>query len=245
MAHRFFVSPESIHGRTVHFSPTQTHQLRNVLRLGAWDEIVVLDNTGVEYRVRLSPFTRDPIRGEIIAQHLSAGEPRTRLVLYQALLKADKFEWVLQKGTELGVAAFVPVVTERSVRDVGKNKFARWTQIVTEAAEQSGRGKLPVLASHQTMQTALASAQAEGGLILLPWEAETANDLATALRDPPLPTVHLFIGPEGGLSEREVELARAHHAEIISLGPRILRAETAGLVAAGAIFFARGDLSRA
>lgn len=245
MPHRFFVPPESIHGRVVNFSLAQAHQLRDVLRLRAQDEIFVLDNTGVEYRVLLNPVSRDTVRGEIVEQRASMGEPKTRLVLYQALLKADKFEWVLQKGTELGIAAFVPVVTERSVRDVGKNKYARWAQIVTEAAEQSGRGKIPSLSPHQSLQTALKSAHQAGGLILMPWESATARDLAGALSNSAASTIHLFIGPEGGLSESEVELARTHQAEIISLGPRILRAETAGLVASSALFFARGDLSRA
>lgn len=245
MPHRFFVPPESIRGRVVNFSLAQAHQLRDVLRLRAQDEVVVLDNTGAEYLVRLDPVSREIIRGEIVEQRVSTGEPRTRLVLYQALLKADKFEWVLQKGTELGIAAFVPMVTGRSVRDVGKNKFARWSQIVTEAAEQAGRGKIPALFPHQSLKQALKGAQAEGGLMLMPWESATAHDLAAALQRSAASTIHLFIGPEGGLAENEVELARVNHAEIITLGPRILRAETAGLAASAAIFFARGDLSRA
>jgi 16S rRNA (uracil1498-N3)-methyltransferase len=244
MPHRFFVTPDSIQNGTVHFSNAQAHQLRDVLRMRANDEILVLDNAGNEYRVRLNQIARDKVQGEIVEQRAATGEPHTQIILYQALLKADKFEWVLQKGTEIGIAAFAPVVSERSVQEVGKNKFARWSQIVTEAAEQAGRGKIPPLYAHQPLPHALQAAKLHGGLALIPWEQETSVDLRTALETRNADVIHLFIGPEGGFSEQEVEIARKKQAQSVTLGPRILRAETAGLVTASAIFFARGDLSR-
>lgn len=243
--HRFFVSPDSIRNGIVHFTNAQAHQLRDVLRMRAGDEVVVLDNAGSEYRVVLQHVTREEARGEIAQQHAATGEPRTQIILYQALLKADKFEWVLQKGTELGIAAFSPIVSERSVQEVGKQKFARWSHIVTEAAEQAGRGKIPPLYGHQLLSHALRVAPQHGGLVLLAWEQETKFDLQTVLGNSDAITIHLFIGPEGGLTENEIADAREKGAQPITLGNRILRAETAGLVAASAIFFARGDLSRA
>lgn len=209
------------------------------------DEIIVLDNTGNEYRVILDSISRQAVLGKIVEKRSAHGEPRTQIILYQSLLKADKFEWVLQKGTELGIAAFSPIVTERSINDVGKNKFTRWSQIVTEAAEQAGRGKIPLLLPHQPLSTALETAQTRGGLILVPWEQENSYDLKTALEASDSTTIHIFIGPEGGFSGQEIEMARQAQARIVTLGPRILRAETAGLVTASAILFARGDLSRA
>lgn len=210
----------------------------------ATDEIVVLDNSGNEYRVRLNPFAHGRVNGEILETRAAGGEPHTQIILYQALLKADKFEWVLQKGTEIGIVAFAPIVTERSVQQVGKNKFARWNQIVTEAAEQAGRGKIPPLYAHQPLAHALQSALSSDGLRLMPYEQEDAHDLNSVLAPLEARTIHLFIGPEGGFSENEIELARKKHAHVITLGPRILRAETAGLVAASAILFARDDLKR-
>lgn len=242
---RFFVSPDAIRNKVVNFTAAQTHQLRDVLRMHPEDIVLVLDNTGNEYRVVLKQIARDSSQGEIIERRAATGEPLTEIILYQALLKADKFEWVLQKGTEIGIAAFAPVVSERSVQEVGKNKFARWTQIITEAAEQAGRGKIPALYAHQPLAHALKAAQLQGGLSLMPWEQETTLDLRTALAAFDAKLFHLFIGPEGGFSETEIEDARKKRAQIITLGSRILRAETAGLVAASAIFFARGDLSRA
>ncbi|TAH51721.1 MAG: 16S rRNA (uracil(1498)-N(3))-methyltransferase [Chloroflexota bacterium] len=244
MLHRFFVSPALIQNGTVHFSRAQAHQLRDVLRMRAGDKVIALDNLGSEYRVVLQHLARDVAEGEIVEQRAATGEPQTQIILYQALLKADKFEWALQKGTEIGISAFAPIVTERSAQQVGKNKFARWSQIVTEAAEQAGRGKLPPLLPHQAFTDALDAALKAGGCLLIPYELETTSDLASALRAADAAAIHLFIGPEGGFSASEIEIARNHHAQIITLGPRILRAETAGLVTASAIFFARGDLNR-
>lgn len=245
MPHRFFVSPESIQHGKVQFSATQAHQLRDVLRMRGGETVLVLDNTGKEYSVVLNALTREGVQGEITETRAAAGEPRTQIILHQALLKADKFEWVLQKGTELGIAAFAPVVSERSVQEVGKNKFARWTQIVTEAAEQAGRGKIPPLYAHQPLAHALQASKLKGALALVPWEQETARDLNAALGVSDARPIHLYVGPEGGFAEGEIADARKKGAEVITLGPRILRAETAGLVAASAILFARGDLSRA
>jgi len=243
MTQRFFVSPDSIREREIIFSDAQARQIRVVLRMRPGQEIVVLDNAGNEYRAMLSEITRTRVRGEIVAAYTARGEPKTQIILYQALLKADKFEWALQKGTEIGIVEFVPLVTTRAIADrAGKQKFARWTQIVTEAAEQARRGKMPLLGTLQTLAEALARARRCGGVLLVPWELESAHDLRHALNESDAETVHLFIGPEGGFTEQEIEMAHAHGAQSITLGPRILRAETAGLVAASAILYARGDL---
>ena len=193
----------------------------------------------------LSEVSRTVVRGEIVERRAARGEPLTKIVLYQALVKADKFEWVLQKGTEVGVDEFVPVATTRAIADhAGKNKIARWQQILTEAAEQVGRGKIPSLGAIQTLDAALQAAQTRKGAKFILWENETASDLKRALEDSDAQQYHLFVGPEGGFTQEEISAAQGFGVTSISLGPRILRTETAGLVAASAIFYARGDLSR-
>jgi 16S rRNA (uracil1498-N3)-methyltransferase len=245
MPHRFFVTPSALNDGGVQFTDAQAHQLRDVLRMRVGQEIVVLDNAGKQARVVLSEISRAGVRGEIVEMTPAQGEPRTQIVLYQALLKGDKMEWVLQKGTEVGITAFAPIKNARAIADaVSKQKYARWTQIVTEAAEQAGRGKIPQLESLQTFDAALASAQTRGGAVFVAWENENALDLQRALEGANTDTLHLFVGPEGGLTEQEIEMAQKFRAQSITLGPRILRAETAGIVAASAILFARGDLSR-
>jgi 16S rRNA (uracil1498-N3)-methyltransferase len=246
MVHRFFVPPDSIHGQTIEFRPAQAHQIRDVLRLRPGERVVVLDNSTKEIDVELGRVERSGVSGRVLIERPAAGEPSTRVILYQALIKSDKFEWVLQKGTELGISAFVPIRTRRSVAaGVGAAKFERWKQIVQEAAEQSGRGKLPLLCSHLPLKVGLTQARTEGGLVLLPHGRESGRTLKQVLGATDPQTVHLFIGPEGGFAEDEIGDAAAVGAITISLGPRVLRAETAALVSAAAIFYERGDLSLA
>jgi len=245
--HRFFIPPEWIDGKNVVMRGRQVHQLRDVLRLGGGDRIAVLDNTGREYQVELQKVDRGYAHGVVTAVS-TAAEPRTAITLYQALLKAGRFEFTVQKCTELGVARFVPMMCQRCVvrgpEAVSDRKLERWRTIVVEAAEQSGRGKLPVLEPAVTFEQACQSAT---GFSLLPWEGEAALGLRAALQGELRHSngslsVNLFIGPEGGFDSSEVDLARSCGIVPVTLGSRVLRAETAGLVAASAILYECGDL---
>ena len=247
--HRFFIPPQWIDQDRVVITGKQVHQLRDVLRMAEGDRILVLDNSGWQYEVELRRVDREQVEGIVREKSLSVSEPGTEVTLYQALLKAEKFEFILQKGTELGIASFVPMVCERCVagraKDVSDRKLNRWQRIIAEAAEQSRRGKLPLL------KPALLFAQAcqsVVGFSLLAWEGEQALGLRAALQGQKakdISSVNLFIGPEGGFSPAEVEFARGCGALPITLGRRVLRAETAGLVAATAILYECGDLDPA
>ena len=241
--HRFFVAPDCIDQDRVMIRGAQVHQIRNVLRLTAGERIIVLDNTGWEYEVELKGVERGLVEG-VVRGRSEVEEPRTNVTLYQALLKGDRFEFILQKGTEVGVLGFVPMVCERCVmghlKAVTARRFGRWQRIIAEAAEQSRRGRLPflrpVLLFHQACESA-------PGLSLLAWEGEGELGLRPALRRSESPqAVNIFIGPEGGFSPAEVEFARSCGILPITLGSRLLRAETAGLVAATAVFYELGDL---
>jgi 16S rRNA (uracil1498-N3)-methyltransferase len=248
--HRFFVPPEWINGPQVTLSEDIARQIRHVLRMGAGDRVIVLDDSGWEREVELSHVGQNVAMGYVVAERLAAGEPRTRISLYQGVLKAQKLEWVLQKGTELGLVEFIPLVCERSVvgdlEDVDR-KLGRWQRIIREAAEQSRRGRQPVLRPAMLFTQACQRALRSGGLALVPWEEEKAAGLKAALNAEsdggkrPF-SLSLFIGPEGGLTLDEIKVARSYHVQPVSLGPRILRAETAGLVAAAAILYELGDL---
>ncbi len=235
--HRFFVDPEILQGSRVILPTAQAHQIRNVLRLRVGSAILVLDNSGAEYEVVLRQVDKQQVVGEAVAKRPSPNEPTVHLTLYQALMKRDKFEWVLQKGTEIGVSCFVPLVTQRSLVqdvDIKANKQARWHKIITEAAEQSRRGCLPELHPPQTLVQALAAHPPQPGLIA--WEDEDALTLRKALAGGERPShISLFIGPEGGFAAEEVEAAQAVGIQSITLGKRILRAETAALVASALV----------
>jgi len=242
--HRFFIPPEWIDQDNVFIKGRQAHQIVDVLRMREGDSITVLDNTGWEYEVELERLTRGEVEGVVRGKSLAATEPGTKLTLYQALLKADKFEFVLQKCTELGVVGFVPLLCERCVPLSGMSdrKLGRWQRIIAEAAEQSRRGKLPFLKPALSFEQASQSAT---GPSLLAWEGERSSGLHETLRGlkaKGLSSLNLFIGPEGGFSPSELEFARGHGITPVTLGQRVLRAETAGLVAASAILYEYGDL---
>jgi 16S rRNA (uracil1498-N3)-methyltransferase len=244
--HRFFVSAGCLQEGELALSADQARQIHDVLRLRRGEVIAALDNSGDEFRVELTHVAHGAVRGRVLERIRSSGEPQTHLVLYQGMLKADKFEWVLQKGTEIGVAEFVPMITSRVIVDsVRPTRHKRWERIAVEAAEQAGRGKIPSLRPVQRFEDALREAGTRGGLRLIPWEEERAADLRTLLNTAGKASpVSIFIGPEGGFAAAEIDAARACDVRSVSLGPRILRAETAGLVAASAILYARGDLEK-
>lgn len=234
--HRFFFTdtPLLVH-HTVDLMPL-AHQLSKVLRLQSGAMIQLLDGEGNEYDVRLVAVQSHYAAGEVLEARQNRAEPTTELTLYQCSLKADKFEWVLQKGTELGVSRFVPVISERSiVRPAAalRKKYERWQAILREAAEQSGRGSIPQLFDPLDWPTAVTQA---AGLRLLPWEAEqkTAPHLySTGIQQTiqRSSAISILIGPEGGITTEEAAAAQGRGWQTVSLGPRILRAETAALAA--------------
>ncbi len=238
MPHRFFIPPDWLTPPRVTLSGDIARQLKTVLRLKPGDSIIVLDNSGLEWQVKLTRFDRAVVEGEITSQQASQGEPRVQLTLYQGTLKGQKFEWVLQKGTELGVSRFAPVICQRSVvADVAAlaKKRERWQQIIREAAEQSRRGRLPQL--EPALPLAEAVRQVGSALILMPWEEAAGPGLKAILTETKASAIAVFIGPEGGFTADEAALVRQAGGQVVKLGPRILRAETAGLAACAAILY--------
>jgi len=227
------------------------HQARDVLRLGSGATLRLLDGAGGEYPAEIVHVARREVTARVGERQEGLPQPAVRLTLCLGLLKAARFEWALQKGTELGVATFQPLVTERAVaatEEFGAARRRRYERIVAEALEQCGGAWLPELAAPRALEEALAAAPAEA-IRLIPWEEEAAAPLTATLRavaarraGEAQPDVWLYIGPEGGFSAREVALARAAGALPVTLGPRILRAETAAIVAAALAMDALGAL---
>ncbi|HXY75154.1 MAG TPA: RsmE family RNA methyltransferase, partial [Dehalococcoidales bacterium] len=161
----------------------------------------------------------------------------------QSLMKLDKFELVLQKGVELGASGFWPFISERSVvREPSESKIERWQDIIREAAEQSRRSLLPPLYPPVSFELVCKSSPIPG---LILWEGEKSVGLSHILSSAPFKNAQLlriFIGPEGGFTSAEIELARKNDIVPVSLGKRILRTETAGLAALSAIMYQNGEL---
>ena len=216
-------------------------QIKQVLRLKPGDTIMVLDNSGLAWQVELTQLADRVVQGQIISQQQAGGEPGVEITLYQGTLKAQKFEWVLQKGAELGICRFVPIICGRSITNnmaALAKKHSRWQRIILEAAEQSQRGKLPDLEQAVSFSEALDQLN-PASLSLMPWEAApTTPTLKTILQESELNRpIAIFIGPEGGFSPAEADLARDRGVYLVKLGPRILRAETAGLALCSALLY--------
>lgn len=231
----FFVSPQAIQGRIARIEDAGiAKQIARVLRLKAGDEILLLDGDGFEYTTKLVSVSVKEIVGEIIHRQTNTTEPMLKITLYQALLKKENTEWAFQKCTEVGVAAFVPLATERSEKL--QINAERVEKIVREAAEQSGRGIIPEIAEPQPIAEALRRAcRADVPNFILHSEGDAIKNVA---RGKTLFAANLFVGPEGGWSDAELEEFRrrekdGYPMQLVSLGARTLRAETAGVVAAG------------
>lgn len=242
MSTRFFV--DAVDGDRVTLGKENSHHLLRVMRAESGAPFVVLAG-GMQYDCRLLGAEEGRAVGEVLAARPAAGEPPVRITLFQGMAKGEKMETVIQHGTEVGICEFVPVNTGRAVVKLEPKKAAerveRWQRIAREAAEQSRRGAVPRVTSVASWKEAVGRA-GEFDLVLVPWE-EGGVPLREALAAKPgARRVAVFIGPEGGLAPDEVALAKERGAAVpVTLGPRILRTETAGLAAAVAILYALGD----
>ena len=244
--HHFFVEPTLLAGTSerVTLPDNLAHQVRDVLHLSVGEQLILLDNSGDEVLATVTKSGKTGVETQLVERRAGKNESPVRIILCQGLLKSARFEWILEKGTELGVTAFVPTLCRRSMaglEEAGPAKIQRWQRIIQEAAELCGRARLPELSPIRPLMHALNDIP-DGALALMPWEEEQEVSLREVLSTYPpggqSMTVVLFIGPEGGLTIEEVTLARRHNARTVTLGPRIMRAETAALAAVANIMYA-------
>lgn len=242
--HRFYVDPADLTSTTVTITGESLHHLAVVLRLGSGVEILLLDGQGKVCHCRLLRVGRKEAEAEVLKSWLET-EGVLPLRLLQGVPKGERMELVLQKGTELGISAFTPVVSERSIGRIDgvreEKRQLRWQRIITEAARQSRRPLLPHLDATVRLPEALAATSETLRLML--WEGES-RPLATVLPAQAPASVALLVGPEGGFSPEEAALAREHSFVAVSLGSRILRSETAGFAVAAILGHRYGDLGR-
>jgi len=241
----FFVSPEQIAGERVVINGPDVAHITRVLRLLPGDTITVLDGCGRAHRVRLIATGKKEVEGLILESFDAGGESSLRVTLVQGLARGDRMETIIQKGTELGVAAVVPLICRRSVVQLGPDRAAqrrqRWQRVAMEAAKQCRRAVIPRVAEPMDLPTVLSTVPS-GALALMPYEMERRRALKQTLREKPAPEVFVFIGPEGGFEPAEVALAEKHGVIPVSLGPRVLRTETAGPAVLAMVLYELGDL---
>ena len=232
--HRFFAEPGQIGEKEIVITGAYVNHIRNVLRMRADEEVLIADGQGAEYRCKLTELSENEVRAQILWKLDGNAELASAITLFQGLPKSDKMDFIVQKCVELGVDRIVPVSTKRAVVKLDAKKeqtrLKRWNTISESAAKQSGRGVIPEVSGVMSFGKALEEAK-KLDVLLIPYErAEHMTETRRVMGEiKPGQSVGIFIGPEGGFEESEVEEAVAAGAQAITLGRRILRTETAGL----------------
>ena len=238
----FFLSPGAIQSGKVTFPPDRSHQITRVLRLRPADRVFVLDNQGNRFLTKLTVIDPNATQGQIIEQVMISNEPVSEVHLFVALTQREKLEWIFQKCTEIGVKQFTPVVTERSLsQEMAANprKLERWSKIVMEAAEQSQRERIPEIHPPLPLVDCLSD---PADYKLVAYEDEKVLSVSDALPVTVPAKVVVLVGPEGGFSAEEIDLLAGQGWRTISLGRRILRMETASIVACTLVLHHLGEM---
>ena len=244
--HRFFVP--QLYNEEMYIEGVDARHISKVLRMQPGDKLQIVSDDGVSAMAEITAIASERVSVRCLEKLAESHEPRVRLVLAQGLAKGEKMDFIIQKAVEMGAYSVIPVAMEHSVVRLDGSKAAkkveRWQKIAESAAKQSKRDIIPQVQPVQSMAEMLASGDCETKIIA--YECEDRLSLKAALKAAEaaggIKELLLIIGPEGGISEGELELARQAGAVPVSLGRRILRAETAGLVAISAIFYETGDL---
>ena len=241
----FFVASDAIVPPTVRITGPLLHHLRQSLRLQRGEMLSVTDDRGTRYRAEIAEVTGHALVGRIVDTTSAPAKAGASIILAQALLKGEKMDWVIQKATELGVDRIVPVLAAHSVvrprADRIEHQRARWQRIALEAAQQSERWSLPLLDEPATVAELWSRSKTAASKILL---AERSS--GASLTNVPLPgpggELWLLIGPEGGWEQEEAAQALQQGFVAVTLGPRILRAETAAIAAMSIVQSRLGEL---
>jgi 16S rRNA (uracil1498-N3)-methyltransferase len=217
-------------GDDVQLPPQAAHHVAKVLRLTAGDVLTLFNNQGGEYTARISQITKQKVSAHVQTHEAIEREARIPVHLGQVISKGDRFDWLLQKATELGVARITPLFSQRCNVKLDDQRLAKrhahWQGVIISACEQCGRNRLPQLMPAIALTQWVQQTESALKFVLHPTPDRTRLN-----PDEPPEAVRLLVGPEGGLTEDEVALAGQHHYRLLGLGPRILRTETAGVTA--------------
>lgn len=244
--HRFYVEDKNIANDSIIIDSDDVNHISKVLRLRVDDEIIVCDGKCNEYMCSIESIEKKQVLCKILSQYSNKVESPVEITLFQGLPKAQKMDLIIQKSVEIGVACIQPVITKRVVvkveyRDI-TNKLDRWRRISMEAAKQSGRGIIPKILEPIDFDEAVKRLKAMD-IAVMPYEKEEARGLKEVLATTEgVTSAGIFIGPEGGFEDSEVKACREDSIIPVSLGPRILRTETAGFVTAAMIQYEIGDM---
>lgn len=248
MMHRFFVDTSCIDNDTVTITGDDVQHISRVLRLKCGDSLEICDTCGTDYLCNISSVTKDTIISDIVRKFPTCTESGLNITLYQGIPKSDKLEYIIQKSVELGVNRIVPVAMKRTVVKL-KNaslKTERQQKISLEAAKQSRRGIVPKVDCPLSFDDMLEKIKkSTDALNILAYENEMQNNIKDVLTsNKEIKNINIIIGPEGGFDEEEIESAKKADINIVTLGPRILRCETAPIAVISAVMYELGDWTR-
>ncbi|NLV76009.1 MAG: 16S rRNA (uracil(1498)-N(3))-methyltransferase [Tissierellia bacterium] len=243
--HRFFVGEEQIYEEIIEILGQDTKHIKDVLRLKVGDTIEISSSNGI-YRCNIIEIYDNKIVTKIVESFQGKNEPPIHIALYQAIAKGDKMDYIIQKNTEIGVKEIYPIITNRTIvkiKDKKKeqSKLNRWRMIAEEAAKQSKRDCIPDVLDIMDFKQMLNNLKDEKN-ILVPYEMEKKGCLKSILGNIEGNKINIIIGPEGGFEEKEIQLLKSIGGQSVTLGPRILRTETAGLVVSTIILYELGDI---
>lgn len=243
--HKFFVDESQIEGMNIKIINKDVKHIRDVLRLKLNSNIIISSNN-INYLCEIVHIEKHEVISRIISQSEGISEPEIEIILYQGLSKGSKMDFILQKGTEIGVKDFYPVATYRSIVKINElkkeqGKLDRWNLITEEAAKQSKRDYIPKVNGILNFDDMIKLLETEENIIV-PYENEDGLTIGQGLKQITSNKIHLIIGPEGGFEEAEIEKLKGIGAKIVTLGNRILRTETAGFVASTIILYELGNL---
>jgi 16S rRNA (uracil1498-N3)-methyltransferase len=235
---RFFITPDQVRQPYITVKGDDLRHIRTVLRKQPGDLLTLLDGRGKEYIVRIVTMERTEIDTEIVEQR-KRELPTVRVTLGQGLPKSDKMDFIVQKATELGVSSLAPLITERTIVKVKdeEKRVARWQKIAHEAAMQSDRPDLPRIEPIMSFRDMMTLEPGTSPLLLFPWEEGTVPIKQVLRQTPNARNIIVLIGPEGGFSQAEADLAKQRGFQHVSLGPNILRTETAAVAVLSMIVY--------
>lgn len=244
---RFFVQKNDINleKNTCIIKGEDVKHISKVLRCKIGEELEICDNDNNEYICEITNIDKDIVTLDIIDKVDIKRESDLKIKLYQGLPKGPKMEIILQKLTEVGVDEIILVQTKRSVSKVDDKKedkkIERWQRIIYEAAKQSKRGKIPKLRGILSFKEALGEMK-DNDFNIIPYENEKTKSIKKAIKGVDINNIGIFIGPEGGFDESEIQLVEDIGGQSVSLGPRILRTETASIVASSIVLYELSDI---
>lgn len=245
---KFFVNSEQIQGDLIKIINNDVKHIKKVLRLKQGDCIIVGDTLGKSYECEIIDIGQDEVITRVISENSDINnEPPIDVRLYQGIAKGEKMDFIIQKCVELGIKTIVPVITQYTVVEIDKKnatkKLERWQKIAGEASKQCNRNLVPQIMMPQNLEECVSNLSSDD-LSIVCYENEKNTGIKSTLnilQNKPK-CINIFIGPEGGFSENEIKLLSSKDVQSVTLGPRILRTETAGLAALTIVMYELGDI---